>query len=333
MSTDLFIPTFWSNLILHRLKIATAYSSPYVVNHDYEGEIQNSGDSVKIHGISDPVITDYVKNTDMATPDVVDDFEVQLIVDQAKKFNFQIDDIDTKQQQPQVAAEAMDRAGYGFALQADQHVASLILTAVAAQSAPSGESVTGTLIGTSTAPLAIAPATGAVSEPTAGESAYEFLVDLSVALDNQKIPRTPDRYAVVPSWFAGLLAKDWRFIGTQGASGNSVLADGFAGQADANGLAGRAAGFNVIVSLDVPSGSFNGTSHFSVGAGTGNGTYAAILAGVPGATSFANQIIKTEALRNPNRFSDVLRGLHVYGAKVVWPERVVAAYVAQGSGS
>lgn len=333
MSTDLFIPTFWSNLILHRLKISLAYGSAYCVNHDYEGEITDAGDSVKIHGIGDPEITDYVKNVVMDEPDVLDDFETTLIIDQAKKFNFKIDDIDAKQQQPKVVAEAMDRAAYGLALVADQFVAAKMLAAVAAQSAPSGESIAGTLIGTTGSPKAIAPATGSGSEPSAGEAAYEFLVDLGVVLDDQKIPRTPDRFCVVPPWFAGLLAKDWRFIGYGGAAGNTVLTDGFAGQAEANGLAGRAAGFNVIVSLDTPGGTFDASSggHFLSNSSTA--PYNAILAGVPGATSFANQIVKTEALRHQNAFADILRGLHVYGSEVVWPERLAAAYVAPGSGS
>lgn len=332
MSTDLFIPTFWSNLIARRLKISLAYASPYCVNHDYEGEIQNAGDSVKIHGISDPVISDYTKNVDMGTPDVLDDFETTLIVDQAKKFNFQIDDIDAKQQQPKVAAEAMDRAGYGLALQADQHVAAQMLAAVAAQSSFSGEPVTGTLIGTTTFPIPIA--VSAFSEPTTttSRSAYDFLVDLGVVLDQQKIPRTRDRFCVVPPWFLGMLSKDLRFVGYMGASGNTVLTDGFAGQADANGLAGRAAGFNVIMSLDVPDGEFDATAHDGYfNPSTDASLYHAILAGVPQATSFANQIIKTEGLRNPVRFSDILRGLHVYGSSVVWPERLAAAYIAPGA--
>jgi hypothetical protein len=334
MSVDLFIPTFWSNLILHRLKISLAYASPYCVNHDYEGEITDAGDSVKIHGIGDPEITDYVKNVVMDEPDTLDDFETTLIIDQAKKFNFKIDDIDTKQTQPKVVAEAMDRAAYGLALTADQFVAAKMLAAVAAQSAPSGESVSGTLIGTTAAPKAIAPATGAGgSEPSAGESAYEFLVDLGVILDEQKIPRTPDRFCVVPPWMAGLLAKDWRFIGYGGASGNTVLTDGFAGDAGANGLAGRAAGFNVIVSLDTPTQTFDASigGHFLQT--SADSTANVILAGVPQATSFANQIVKTEALRHQNQFADILRGLHVYGSNVTWPERLVAAYTAPGSGS
>lgn len=332
MSVDLFIPTIWSAKILHRLKIALAYGSPYCVNHDYEGDIAEYGDSVKIHGISDPTIIDYVKNsTDLSSPEVIDAFENILTIDQGKAFNFIVDDVDKRQVQPQFTAEAMDRAGYGLALLADQFVAGLMLAAVVAGGDESGESVA-SIVGTTTAPTPIHGA-GQYNETTdaTATAAYEFLVDLGVTLDNQKIPRGTDRFAIVPPWFTGELSKDYRFAGINGINGNAVVADGFAGNPEQNGLAGRAAGFNVITSLDVPSGTFSGTSAYKVGAGTGNGTYAAILAGVPSATSFANQIIETEAYRSHKAFGDVLRGLHVYGAKVVWPSRLAAAYVAQGS--
>jgi hypothetical protein len=328
LSTDLFIPTFWSNLILHRLKISLAYASPYCVNHDYEGEIQGAGDTVAIHGISDPTISDYVKNVDMADPETLDDWEQKLLIDQAKMWNFQVDDIDKKQAQPQFVSEAMDRAGYELGVVADQHVAALMLASAVTGTDPSGESVAG-ITGTVTVPIPISIAF--TTDPsTPKEAAYEFLVDLGVVLDNQKIPRSNDRFAVVPPWFLGLLSKDVRFTGYGGASGNSVIADGFAGQADQNGLAGRAAGFNVIMSLDVPGGAFD-ASGGGYKSSSGTAPYHAILAGVPQATSFANQIVETEAFRSHKRFGDVLRGLHVYGTKVVWPSRLAAAYVAPGA--
>lgn len=328
MSTDLFIPTFWSNKILRRLKITLAYASPYCVNHDYEGDIAAAGDTVNIHGISDPTISDYTKNVDMAEAEVLDDWEQKLLIDQAKKWNFQVDDIDKKQAQPGFVDEAMDRAGYGLALVADQHVATLMLAAVVAAVDPSGEAVA-PIIGSTSVPLPISLAF--TTDPaTPKEAAYEFLVDLGVLLDNQKIPRSSDRFAVVPPWFLGALSKDVRFTGYGGASGNNVITDGFAGQADQNGLAGRAAGFNVIMSLDVPGGAFD-ASGGGYKSSSGTAPYHAILAGVPGATSFANQIVETEAFRSHKRFGDVLRGLHVYGTKVVWPSRLAAAYVAPGA--
>jgi hypothetical protein len=332
VSVDLFIPTVWSSKILHRLKIALAFGSPYCVNHDYEGDIAEYGDSVKIHGISDPTISDYTKNsTDLSSPEVLSAFENILLINQGDYFNFIVDDVDKRQVQPQFTAEAMDRAGYGLALEVDKFVAAEMLTAVVTATDASGESVAA-IVGTTGSPV---PIHGAgqyqeVADATA-TAAYEFLVDLGVTLDNQKIPRQADRFCVVPPWFTGELSKDYRFVGINGAGGNQVLQDGFAGQAEANGLAGRAAGFNVITSLDSPSGTFNGTSAYKVGAGSDNGTYSAILAGVPSATSFANQIIQTEALRSQKAFGDILRGLHVYGSKVVWPSRLAAAYVAIGS--
>ena len=333
MSVDLFIPAIWSGKINRRLKIALAYGSAYCVNHDYEGDIAEYGDSVKIHAISDPTISDYTKNsTDLSSPEVLSASEAILLIDQGDYFNFIVDDIDKRQVQPQFTAEAMDRAGYGLALEVDQYVAGLMLAAIVAAGNDSFGEAIAPVVSTAVSPLPIHGA-GQYQEVTdvTATAAYEFLVDLGVALDNQKIPRSLDRFAIVPPWLLGELSKDYRFVGINGASGNTILADGFAGSPEQNGLAGRAAGFNVIASLDVPTGTFNGTSAYKVGAGTANGKYSAVVAGVPSATSFANQIIETEAYRSHKAFGDVLRGLHVYGCKVTNASRLVAAYVAQGS--
>lgn len=142
----------------------------------------------------------------------------------------------------------------------------------------------------------------ALATPTAAD-AYEYLVDLGILLDESDVPTT-GRWAIVTPWFHGLLLKDDRFVaGTE--SGNTRLQ---------NGIVGDAAGFTIMKSNNIPV------------AGTPTDDYD-IMAGHPIATTFAEQIVKTEALRNPNRFGDNLRGLHVYGAKVVRPT-ALAKFVA-----
>ena len=315
MSIDLFIPTVWSGQILNKLKKALVYASPLVVNHDYEGEIADYGNSVKIHGIGEPTITAYTKNSfGLGTPQVLDDFEAVLNINQAFSFNFGIDDIDTAQTNPKVLGTALDRASYQLANVADQYAASVIVAAAAANTDVSGEPVP-TIVGTTAAPYVV----GTPETDTLGNSAYEYLVDLGVQLDNQLIPRSLDRYVVVPPWFIGELSKDVRFVGYGGANGNTVLVDGFAGQGGANGYSGRAAGFNVLVSTNVPTGTGEG------------GAYDSIVAGTPDATTFANQIVKVEALRSQVGFTDVLRGLHVYGCASIWAERTVLSYIQQYS--
>lgn len=129
---------------------------------------------------------------------------------------------------------------------------------------------------------------------TAAGDAYETLVDLGVALDEANVP-AEGRWVVVSPKFHGLLQKDERFT-DMSASGTQTLA---------NSRVGEAAGFFIHKSNNTP----NPTADHRV-----------IMAGVPQAMSFAEQILQTEALRSEDRFADRVRGLHVYGGKLIRPD-------------
>jgi len=135
-------------------------------------------------------------------------------------------------------------------------------------------------------------------------AAYDLLVDLGVRLDEDNVP-TEGRFVVVTPKFHGLLLKDSRFISAGDAQGASVRT---------NGLIGEAAGFSVRKSNNAPDGP-------GVGAGK------LILAGSDIATTYAEQIAKVEAGRLEKRFADFVKGLHLYGSKVVRPTALAAADV------
>jgi N4-gp56 family major capsid protein len=133
------------------------------------------------------------------------------------------------------------------------------------------------------------------------DNAYDILVDLGTKLDESNIP-TENRWAVITPKFHGLLLKDSRFIAAGDDKGAGVRT---------NGLIGEAAGFTLRKSNNVPDGP---------GAGAGK----LIIAGNSMATTFAEQIAKTEAARRELRFADMVKGLHLYGGKVVRPEALAA---------
>lgn len=135
--------------------------------------------------------------------------------------------------------------------------------------------------------------TGTPIVPTAS-TAYEYLADAYTALDEANAP-TQGRWCVVPPWFHGLLRKDQRFV-SYGTQENRLTLQ--------NGNIGEAAGFQVFVSNNVANTS---------------GTKYRIMFGHPSAWSLANQVQKVEAFRMEKRFADAVKGLHVYGAKVVRP--------------
>lgn len=139
---------------------------------------------------------------------------------------------------------------------------------------------------------------------TGTNKAYEILVNLGVRLDEDNVPEE-NRFVVVTPAFHGLLLQDSRFV----ASG-----DGQGASTRLNGKVGEAAGFSVRKSNNAPNGP---------GAGAGK----LIIAGYDGAVTFAEQVNKVEAARKEKGFADIVKGLHLYGSKVIRPTGLAAADV------
>jgi N4-gp56 family major capsid protein len=224
MPINNFIPEIWGSTIIRELEKALVYGQEGVVNRDYEGDITGQGSAVRINGIGPITIRDYAKNTDMAGPDALTDAQTVLTIDQAKYFNFQIDDIDKAQTYPKVMQAAMQQAAYNLADVVDQYIVAQMVAGVSATNA----------IGTDASPI-----TGFVAAPA---KAYEQLVDLGVKLTDAKVPMA-GRWAIVPPWFYGFLQKDQRFVGAGTAQTDQTLR---------NGIIGQAAGFTVLQSHNVP---------------------------------------------------------------------------------
>ena len=53
--------------------------------------------------------------------------------------------------------------------------------------------------------------------------------------------------------------------------------------------------------------------------------YGVIVAGHSSAVATAEQINKTETYRDPDSFADIVRGMHLYGRKILRPEAIVTA--------
>jgi len=271
LSVDNFIPEIWSALLLSNLNKALVFGQPSVVNRDYEGEIAAFGDTVRINSIGRITVKNYTKNSDMDTPEDLTDAQRLLLIDQQKYFNFQVDDIDQAQQKPKVMGEAMGEASYSLADQVDQYLAGLFTEADLANR-----------IGSDASPK--------TDLGTAG-TAYEYLVDLGVLLDEANVPSS-GRWAIAPPWFEGELLKDDRFVSFGTVANVANLS---------NGMIGRAAGFDVLKSNNVAK----------------TGTTYRVMAGTSMGMSMADQIVSTEAFRPERRFADAVKGLHVWGAKVI----------------
>ena len=272
MSLD-FIPTVWAGRLLTALENALVYGQKQVCNRDYEGEIRAAGNTVKIASVGNVSIGTYEKDSDIDDPEVLTDTEQSLLIDQSKYFNFYVDSLDRAQQNVNVMDGAMRQSAYGLRAEADKFLAGVMDAAM----------TVGNTIGSTATPKI----------PTK-DDAYEYLVDLSVLLDEANTP-LEGRFVIVPAWFHGLLLKDDRFIHAGTSRADNALA---------NGEVGEAAGFRILKSNNVP----NTT-----------GAKYKIIAGHANATAYVEQIVDLQSYKPEKRFGDAVKGLHVYGANVVRP--------------
>lgn len=258
-----FIPTIWSARLLANLDKNFVY--PMCVNRDYEGEISGLGDSVKINLMGNVTISDYTGT--LADPEQISSTQQTLIIDQAKAFNFKVEDIEKVQANVNLIEKCMGRAAVAISDVIDQYLAAFTSQA-------------SIKVGSASTPIAVTVA-----------NAYDTLVDLKVALNKKNVPKE-GRFVVVNPEFVGLLEKDPRFTKM-----DAVLS---------NGVVGKVAGFEIRESNNVPV----SASKYS------------ILAGTQQAITFAGQIAEIETYRPEKSFSDAVKGLYVYGAKVVEPNAI-----------
>lgn len=289
MALDNFIPEIWSSQLLVNLKNELVFGSPLVANRNYTGDISAYGDTVHINSIGAVTVTDYVKNVDHATPETLSDSQMTLVIDQSKMFNFQIDSIDRAQQNPQLMSAAMEESAFALANVADQFISGLVNAGVPGASAGNGNWISDVTVD--------------LSDQGVGTDGrlYNGLVDLSVKLDENNCP-TSGRWAVVRPAVYGHLLKDQRFV-SFGTDANRATISGRA--------VGTIAGFTILVSNTVPN----------------EGSDPAVLAGHNSAVTFAEQITELKAYQPERRFADALKGLHVYGGKVIRPELLAKAVV------
>lgn len=291
MAVNSFIPMIWSARLLVALQKALVFAN--LVNREYEGEIANQGDSVKIGGIGAITISDYAKNSTSLSWQQLADASQTLIIDKAKYFAFKVDDVDKAQTNVALMDAAMQEAAYALADVLDQYVAGMHTQAASANKI-GGDAGSAKTIGYGTGEI----------DP------YMQLVDMGVVLDEANVPKE-GRWAALSPWYEGMLRKS----GTFGANVTSPQ-----GQAAMiNGYIGKAAGFDLYTSNNVTTD------------GQATPTYR-IMFGTRAAISLAVQKAATmEAIRLQDSFADGVRGLQLYGGKVIRPAALGVLYAKKGA--
>jgi len=296
MTISNFNPTLWSKAFLENLN--KNHVHPAVCNRDFEGEIKEAGDTVKISSIGRLTSNSYTRNAGLggtaasptiagiARQEILQGSSLFLTISEGDYFNFAIDDADKWQQKPKLMAKAMKEAAYALANDTDQFVNSVIQTGVAGTTDGTGNRLAAVTVG---------------NDPATDDNAYEVLVDLHVKLQENDV--AGDAWVIIPPWYYGMLLKDERFVNFGTDTNRRTLQNGIVGE--------TVTGLSVRVSNNL-SGATSGTIAVAGGVYT-------VLAGVSEAVTFAEQINSVEAFRPPDGFNDAVKGLHLYGAKVTRP--------------
>ncbi len=269
MAITNFISTVWSENLYRALDkqyIAVAHC-----NREYEGDIREKGSTVRICGVGAVTVSDYIKNSNMSNPQVLTDTARSLVIDRAKYFNFQIDDVDRAQSSPQLMDLAMRNAANALANEADSYIFGLYELAT--------ETIT--------------------QENTTADNIIGLMIDARTKLFKNNVSDPEDIVFEVTPEVAGLILKAKVNLN---ADGGAVLE---------NGCIGSIGGCKIYVSNNI------------YREETDTGFNHKCFARTKRAIAYAEQLSEIDAYRPELRFADAVKGLHLYGAKIIHPNELV----------
>jgi hypothetical protein len=269
-----------------------------ISNTDYEGEIRNQGDTVNIRTQPNITIREYVKGQNIVVENP-DKPKIQLVIDKGEYFACVEDDVDRVQSDVKLMDMWSKDASEQMKIRIDQRVLTDMLPEVATinKGTTAGRISSAFNLGTTGSPLS-------VTKDGAGgtTSVIDLIVDLGTVLDEANCPEA-GRFLVIPARMAGLIKKSELKDASLSGDGTSIVRNGRLGMIDR---------FTLYVShnLKVDSG----------------GKYN-LVAGTKMGFTFASQMTEMETLRSENTFGNIIRGLQVYGYKVVKPEALAHSVV------
>ena len=283
-----------------------------ITNTDYAGEIENFGDTVRIMKEPTVTISAYSRGSVVTPQDLADD-EIQLTVDQAQAFAFKVDDIEERQSHVNFEALATSSGAFSLKRNYDKNVLQAMIDNAGIKGA-SGTVETDANLGTSGTPVTVAGS-------DAGDDVVNLMALMARKLDEQDVPEENRWFVAPPRVYQNLYAAGAKIV--------EVQVTGDASSPLRNGLVTnqKIMGFNLYKSNALRQSADATTTTDMVSlSGVASGENI-VLAGHISGMATANSIAKTEVIRDPDSFSDVVRGLHVYGRKVIRPEALCLGIV------
>lgn len=281
--TGNFIPEIWAGKLIENFYDATVLAA--IANTDYEGEIKQHGDTVNIRTTPEITIRDYVKGQTL-TVENPDKPKVQLLIDKGKYFACVEDDVDQVQSDIAMMDAWSKDASEQMKETIDTDVLANYLTDIASTNS-------GLTAGAITAAIDIG-VTGTANALTTSNVLTE-IINHGTVLDEANVPES-DRWMVIPAKMAGLIKQSDLKDASITGDGSTPLRNGRLGMIDR---------FTLYVSHNLPLSATGAAGEFS------------ILAGHKKGLTFASQMTNMETLRAESTFGDIIRGLQVYGYKVV----------------
>jgi hypothetical protein len=291
-----FIPEVWSGKLIENFYDATVLAA--ISNTDYEGEIRSMGDTVNIRTTPTITIRDYVKGQSL-TVERPDKPKLQLLIDKGEYFSCVEDDVDRIQSDINLMDTWSKDASEQMKIKIDQRVLTDLLPDISAKNkgATAGEKTASFNLGTTASPRAVTKDGNSGTVPV-----VELIVDMGTVLDEANCPES-GRYLVIPAKMAGLIKKSELKDASLVGDNVSMVRNGRLGMIDR---------FTIYVSHNLKvdtGGKFN------------------LIAGHKMGFTFASQMTEMETIRSETTFGNIIRGLQVYGYKVVKPEALAQAVV------
>jgi len=291
-----FIPEIWSGKLIENFYDATVLSA--ISNTDYEGEIRRMGDTVNIRTQPNITIREYVKGQNLVVENP-DSPKLQLLIDKGEYFSCIEDDIDRVQSDIKLMDMWSKDASEQMKVKIDQRVLTDMLPDIAAanKGATAGQQSAAFNLGTTGSPLTVTKDGASATTPV-----VDLIVDMGTVLDEANVPES-DRYLVIPARMAGLIKKSELKDASLTGDSVSVVRNGRLGMVDR---------FTLYVSHNLKvdtGGKFN------------------LIAGNKMGFTFASQMTNMETIRSESTFGNIVRGLQVYGYKVVKGEALAQSVV------
>jgi len=338
-----FSPIIYSKQVQLAFRKASVVEA--ITNNDYFGEIANMGDQVNI--IKEPEITvkAYTRG-EVIQPQDLDDEQFTLLIDKANYFAFKVDDIEEAHSHVNFQELASNRAAYRLSDQFDQDVLGYMCgfkqASISANAATANTTVNGTVAvstaatnellasmqvdaadfngGTAGNSIVVKPRGngGGLNTTAANATPLSVIARMARKMDQQNV-ETSGRWLVIDPVFAELLRdEDSRLMDSDFGGQTSGLQNGL--------VLNNVHGFKVYVSNNLPSIGNGPTGAVA----TGSTHFGVITGGHTGSVASADSINKTETYRDPDSFADIVRGMHMYGRKILRPESLTRALYVSG---